>query len=234
VEVVPTAHYMMGGVEFAPDCTTERPGLFVAGEDSGGVHGANRLGGNGVANSTVFGGIAGDAMAAFVAREGMLRAPDPEALTLAWASATAALNGKQESDPAALERMREALHTRMWDDAGIVRDADGLARAAAGLDALNGELATYRLPVAARDRAFNLMWHDWLNLTNLVTVSQAIVRAAIAREDSRGAHFRADFPQAGDLDASTFTRVRMNARAEPEVTTISVRFNRVRPGTSLV
>ena len=63
VEVVPTAHYMMGGVEFAPDCTTERHGLFVAGEDSGGVHGANRLGGNGVANSTVFGGIAGDTMA---------------------------------------------------------------------------------------------------------------------------------------------------------------------------
>src|SRR5437588_3824398 len=64
VEVIPTAHYMMGGVAFAPDCTTERRGLFVAGEDSGGVHGANRLGGNGVANSTVFGAIAGDSIAA--------------------------------------------------------------------------------------------------------------------------------------------------------------------------
>src|SRR5438874_13038170 len=63
VEVVPTAHYMMGGVVFAPDCTTALSGLFVAGEDSGGVHGANRLGGNGVANSTVFGAVAGDAMA---------------------------------------------------------------------------------------------------------------------------------------------------------------------------
>ncbi len=234
VEVVPTAHYMMGGVEFAPDCTTERRGLFVAGEDSGGVHGANRLGGNGVANSTVFGGIAGDTMAAWVGREGALRAPDTDALAAAWAGATVALSGKQENDAAALERIRESLYTLMWDDAGIVRDAGRLARAAAGLDALHGELATYRLPLAARDRAFNLMWHDWLNLTNLVAVAQAIVRAAIAREDSRGAHFRADFPQAGDLDASTFTRVRMNARAEPEVTTISVRFNRVRPGESLV
>src|SRR5437667_11548494 len=65
VEVVPTAHYLMGGVEFAPDCTTELRGLFVAGEDSGGVHGANRLGGNGVANSTVFGAVAGDTMASF-------------------------------------------------------------------------------------------------------------------------------------------------------------------------
>src|SRR5205814_5451774 len=64
VEVVPTAHYMMGGVEFAADCRTELAGLFVAGEDSVGVHGANRLGGNGVANSTVFGAVAGDSMAA--------------------------------------------------------------------------------------------------------------------------------------------------------------------------
>ena len=82
VEVVPTAHYMMGGVEFAPDCTTACRGLFVAGEDSGGVHGANRLGGNGVANSTVFGGIAGDTMAQWVAREGEWREPDPDGASM--------------------------------------------------------------------------------------------------------------------------------------------------------
>src|SRR5213595_3785679 len=70
VEVVPTAHYLMGGVEFAGDCTTALRGLFVAGEDSGGVHGANRLGGNGVANSTVFGAVAGDTMAQWVRRNG--------------------------------------------------------------------------------------------------------------------------------------------------------------------
>src|SRR6476620_9317119 len=75
VEVVPTAHYMMGGVEFAADCTTALPGLFVAGEDSGGVHGANRLGGNGVANSTVFGAVAGDSMAAWVQKHGRLASP---------------------------------------------------------------------------------------------------------------------------------------------------------------
>src|SRR5258708_1380981 len=68
VEVVPTAHYMMGGVQFNADCTTEMPGLYAAGEDTGGVHGANRLGGNGVANSTVFGGLAGDSMAAMLRR----------------------------------------------------------------------------------------------------------------------------------------------------------------------
>jgi fumarate reductase flavoprotein subunit len=75
VEVVPTAHYMMGGVVFDADCTTALEGLFAAGEDTGGVHGANRLGGNGVANSTVFGGIAGETMAAWVDSNGEWRAP---------------------------------------------------------------------------------------------------------------------------------------------------------------
>ena len=75
VEVVPTAHYLMGGLEFEPDCTTAEPGLFAAGEDCGGVHGANRLGGNGVANSTVFGGIAGESMARYVQGQSQWREP---------------------------------------------------------------------------------------------------------------------------------------------------------------
>src|SRR3989304_1677916 len=80
VEVVPTAHYMMGGVEFAPDCSTEVKGLCVAGEDAGGVHGANRLGGNGVANSTVFGAVAGDTMAQWVGGETSFPEPDLAAI----------------------------------------------------------------------------------------------------------------------------------------------------------
>jgi fumarate reductase flavoprotein subunit len=86
VEVVPTAHYMMGGVEFAPDGRTAMEGLFAAGEDTGGVHGANRLGGNGVANSTVFGAIAGDAMAAWVGSADF-RDPLPGAVEAARARA---------------------------------------------------------------------------------------------------------------------------------------------------
>src|SRR5207249_9691744 len=80
VEVVPTAHYFMGGVVCAVDTSTELPGLFVAGEDAGGVHGANRLGGNGVANSTVFGGIAGETMADWIGRNPGHRAPDEDVL----------------------------------------------------------------------------------------------------------------------------------------------------------
>ena len=230
VEVVPTAHYMMGGVEFAAGCTTTLTGLFVAGEDSGGVHGANRLGGNGVANSTVFGGIAGDAMAAWVAREGSFRVSDARAIDAAIARAERPFHSGEASD---LEAIREQLHTTMWDDAGIVRDAASLARAARSLDALAQQLHGYALPSAARDRAFNLTWHDWLNLTNLVAVSLAIVRAGEARQNSRGAHFRTDFPEPGELSASTFIRVRDRGGAL-DVEAIPVRFTRVQPGASLL
>ena len=232
VEVVPTAHYMMGGVEFAPDCATERPGLYVAGEDSGGVHGANRLGGNGVANSTVFGGIAGDTMAHEVARTSWVD-PDAELLAACWARARSPFQAGAPARVDALEGVRERLHAAMWDDAGIVRDAGGLARAAGALDELRGELAGYRLPADARIPAFNLAWHEWLNLASLVEVSAVIVAAAAAREDSRGAHFRADHPQPGDLGASTFTRARPGAGGV-RVEHVPVRFTRVSPGQSLL
>jgi fumarate reductase flavoprotein subunit len=230
VEVVPTAHYLMGGVEFAPDCTTALPGLFVAGEDAGGVHGANRLGGNGVANSTVFGGIAGDSMAAWVARYGEFRGPDNATIDAAVAGAEQPFRDGVERD---LEAIRERLYATMWDDAGIVRNAAGLARASSMLDALAAELDGYALPHGGRDRAFNLTWHDWLNLGSLVATSRAIVRAAIARENSRGAHYRDDFPDPGDLAASTYTRVRVRDGALASEA-VPVRFQRIRPGESLV
>ncbi len=229
VEVVPTAHYMMGGVEFATDCTTERDGLFVAGEDSGGVHGANRLGGNGVANSTVFGGIAGDAMAKAFAHAAAWREPDADALGASLQRALADVVGRRRDDD--LEAIRERLYATMWDDAGIVRDAAGLARAETALaDACGGarsRIASLRRRAILR---FNLTWHDWLNLSNLVAVSRVIVRAAQAREDSRGAHFRADFPEPGDLAASAYTRVRQSADGALEIDAIPVAFTRVRPG----
>ena len=233
VEVVPTAHYMMGGVEFATDCSTGRDGLYVAGEDSGGVHGANRLGGNGVANSTVFGGIAGDAMARALRQRAAWREPDADALRASLEDALLPLAAGRDH-AVDLEGIRERLYTTMWDDAGIVRDAEGLHRADAVLRELRDELARYRLPERARGLSFNLTWHDWLNLANLVAVSQAIVRAAHARDNSRGAHVRADFPQPGDLAASTYTRVRDGGNGALTVEAVPVAFTRVRPGESLV
>ena len=83
------------------------------------------------------------------------------------------------------------------------------------------------------DRAFNVSWHDWLNLRSLVETSQAITAAAMVREDSRGAHFREDFPETGDLEASRYTVVRKQGDAL-SVTTEPVHFTRVRPGESLI
>jgi len=227
VEVVPTAHYMMGGVEFGLDCTTELQGLFVAGEDAGGVHGANRLGGNGVANSTVFGGVAGETMAAWVKKEGALREPDQAAIV----AALARCEPKASAKAGALEPLRERLYDLMWEKVGIIRDAAGLRSALSELDAIAAELAN--TGIADADRAFNLTWHDWLNLTSLTQTSRVIAQAALAREDSRGAHYREDFPQAGPLETSSYTSARM-AGERLEIGMKRVAFSRVKPGETLL
>ncbi len=228
VPVVPTAHYMMGGVVFAPDGSTGLPGLFAAGEDTGGVHGANRLGGNGVANSTVFGGIAGDTMGAWVPKHGEHADPDEAALDQALGATLAPL-GKPAGT---LSPIRDALHDLMWDKAGILRDAAGLAEAASGLDALEAQLDA--TGVADGMRGFNITWQDWLNLKSLLLVSRAIVAASLAREESRGAHWREDFPDTRpDTDglASTIVTLRDGAIA---LDRLPVRFTRVKPGESLL
>jgi fumarate reductase flavoprotein subunit len=224
VEVVPTAHYMMGGVEFEPDCTTALPALFVAGEDAGGVHGANRLGGNGVANSTVFGAVAGDTMAAWVAKEGALREPDQAAIV----AAVERCEPRTSRAHGALEPLRERLYAVMWDKVGIIRDAAGLRSALSELEAIEAEFRSSGIPDA--NRAFNLTWHDWLNLRSLTEVSRVIAAAALAREDSRGAHFREDFPEAGALERSAYSSV----RAGEAVAMKPVAFTRVRPGETLL
>jgi fumarate reductase flavoprotein subunit len=226
VEVVPTAHYLMGGVICEPDTSTEMPRLYVAGEDAGGMHGANRLGGNGVANSTVYGAIAGDVMAAAAPRLAFLD-PDEEAI-----QATIGRPLHPFSRPRGdINGLRERLLDLMWDDAGVIRDAGRLRRAEAALTELSAELQETGLGDQAR--AFNITWHDWLNLGNLVEISRVIAMAALAREDSRGAHYREDWPEQGDLHGSTFTVVRERQGAlrtahEPVV------FSIVAPGRSLL
>jgi fumarate reductase flavoprotein subunit len=227
VEVVPTAHYFMGGVVCNVDTSTEWPGLFVAGEDASGMHGANRLGGNGVANSTVFGGIAGDRMAKWISTAGAHRAPDEAILEAEVLRAQHPFRAK----PGDLNILREKLLDLMWNDVGVIRDRAGLERAIAALAEIEAELLGTGVP--DDDRAFNLSWHDWLNLRSLVETSRVIALAARARENSRGAHYREDFPGEGDLTSSTFTVARMeNGRIA--MTERPVEFTIVRPGQSLL
>jgi fumarate reductase flavoprotein subunit len=125
----------------------------------------------------------------------------------------------------------------MWNDVGILRDAAGLARARSRLAELHGRLM--ETGVSGDDLRYNLTWHDWLNLESLIVVSGSISAAAAAREESRGAHFREDFPQTGALDQSEYSRVRHSSTpsgrdiGDYEVSFEPVRFTRVRPGESL-
>jgi fumarate reductase flavoprotein subunit len=227
VEVVPTAHYMMGGIVCGADTSTALQGLFVAGEDAGGIHGANRLGGNGVANSTVFGGIAGDVMARCVAQSSEQPKPDQDALEREMARAEHPLR----RSPGDLTGIRERLLDVMWNDVGVIRTRVGMERALSELDGLEADLL--QCGTAGSHRAFNLTWHDWLNLRSLVEVSRAITRAALRRENSRGAHYREDFPGHGDLAASRYT-VTIERNADLEVSEEPVAFTIVKPGQSLL
>ena len=227
VEVIPTAHYIMGGAVFQGDCSTAIIGLFAAGEDTGGVHGANRLGGNGVANSTVFGGIAGDTMAAWVPEHGRFSEPDESELQ----RAAAGVETPFKATPGDIAALRDRLYDVAWEQVGIVRDRNGLTQ---GLDALTElDRSLDETGVATQERAFNLTWHDWLNLKSLILVTRAVATAALAREESRGAHFRSDFPKTLPPEGLASTRVCCND-GELTLAWEPVRFTRVRPGETLI
>lgn len=227
VEVVPTAHYLMGGVVVDPDTRTGLEGLYVAGEDSGGAHGSNRLGGNGVANSTVYGGIAGDVMGADLKSIGAHRDPDPTILDEEIARAVAPL-GKT---PGNIQALRTKLQDVMWDDVGVIRHEHGLTRGKAAIADLRAELM--ETGVDGGNLAFNLTWHDWLNVQSLLDMSEVIAEASLARENSRGAHFREDFPEEGDLMTSYFTVVSKSGDGL-EVGREPVDFSIVKPGETVL
>lgn len=219
IEVTPTAHFHMGGVRIDTGCRTAIPGLLVAGEDAGGVHGANRLGGNGVADSTVFGMVAGET-AARVSGEVSLPGYDPAEADRIVASAARFLRtGTSPYD------LRHRLDTLMWDRAGLVRDSAGLGEAITALAEIERDLDSVGVPGG---RVFNPGWQEALNLESLLTVAKLIVASAAYRTESRGSHFRSDHP---DRDDAHWLR-RVVTRMEGEdvsVTGEPVPMTRLRP-----
>ena len=190
MEVGPTTHYMMGGVRVdAESQMSTLPGLFAAGECAAGLHGANRLGGNSLSDLIVFGKRAGDYAAAW-AKEHPAGRISEEAVSAAEREAMAPFDRAPAADNAPF-LVHSELQACMQDLVGIVRREDEMSRALATIEALKSRAA--RVAVQG-NREFNPGWHTALDLKNMLLVSEAITRAALQRKESRGAHFREDFP----------------------------------------
>jgi succinate dehydrogenase / fumarate reductase flavoprotein subunit len=189
MEVAPTTHYMMGGVRVDSESQAATvPGLFAAGEVAGGLHGSNRLGGNSLSDLLVFGRRAGLSAAVYaksLADTPEVDAAEVEQLATDLLAPFDRANG--ESGYAVQEALQDMMHTYV----GIARTEDDLKTALAEL----GKLTARSKKVGAQgNRQFNPGWHTALDLHNLLTVSEAVTRAALARRESRGAHTRVDHP----------------------------------------
>jgi len=199
VEVSPSAHYQMGGIQIDVDCHTNLEGLFAAGEDAGGVHGANRLGGNGVADSIVYGARAGDSMAEYVSTARLFEVSQAQIqkMTGDW---SLPLKRDQGENAFAL---RSELESLMWEKVGIVRNEKDMQTALGELTAIQER--TRRLKTVP-DQVFNMEWGEAINLANLTIVAEMVTRSALHRKESRGAHYRSDLPQS---DPQWLKRIRM-------------------------
>jgi succinate dehydrogenase / fumarate reductase, flavoprotein subunit len=197
MEVGPTTHYVMGGVRV--DGTTQMstvPGLFAAGEVAAGLHGANRLGGNSLSDLLVFGRRAGE-HAALYAREQAVATVSEADVGAATRDALAPFDRAGSGEGA--YQIQHELQETMQEMVGIVRREQEMQRALGVVAELKARAATVGV---SGNREYNPGWHTALDLRHLLTVSEAITRCAIARKESRGGHFRDDFPdKSGEFGA---------------------------------
>ena len=188
MEVGPTTHYVMGGVRVDPDSQMSAvPGLFAAGEVAAGLHGANRLGGNSLSDLIVFGKRAGE-YAAKYAKENRGGQIDEAEVKAVAKEALAPFERSPDEGP---YKVQYELQDMMQDLVGIVRVEDEMVRALGEIEKLKQR--AQKVGVVG-NREYNPGWHTALDLDNLLTVSEAVTRSAIERKESRGGHFRDDYP----------------------------------------
>jgi succinate dehydrogenase / fumarate reductase flavoprotein subunit len=213
MEVGPTTHYMMGGVDVDGDTQMSTvPGLFAAGEVAAGLHGANRLGGNSLSDLLVFGKLAGEHAARF-ARENSAPAVDAAQVEGAARRALEPFDrGRTGENPYAIQH---ELQDMMQEKVGIVRREEEMLHAVEAIGALWARAA--RAGVEG-NREYNPGWHTALDLTHLLTVSEAIARSGVERRESRGGHFRDDYPQKDPSYATFNIVIRKGPEGEMQVT----------------
>jgi succinate dehydrogenase / fumarate reductase flavoprotein subunit len=189
MEVGPTLHYFMGGVRVDADSQqTTVPGLFAAGECAAGLHGANRLGGNSLSDLIVFGKLAGTGAAEYINKQSSPPKMNNDQIAAAVRHATEILNRETGTNPYLLH---EKLCETMTKGVNIVRIKEELETAIAELEALKKDAESMKAPGASQ---YNPGWHEALSMRSLLVTSEAVTRAALMREESRGAHTRLDHP----------------------------------------
>jgi succinate dehydrogenase / fumarate reductase flavoprotein subunit/fumarate reductase flavoprotein subunit len=220
VEVSPSAHYHMGGVRIDLNCYTNVQGLFAAGEDSGGVHGGNRLGGNGVADSIVFGARAGDAMAEYIrtAKAPGDVATNARQLMEKW---LAPLKREKGENPF---KLRDQLERVMWRKAGVVRNGKDMAEAIPEIVEIREKIEH---AIGAGAPIYNAPWNEMINTVNLGVCAELLTRSALIREESRGAHYRQDFPEKDVKWLKNITVKPVNGELKWD--TVPVKFTRLKP-----
>ena len=189
MEVGPTLHYMMGGIRVDADSQMSQvPGLFSCGECSGGMHGANRLGGNSLSDLLVFGKLAGVGVAKYIRGISNPAGIVDEEAKVIIRAATAILNRESGENPYLLH---EDLEENMQSNVGIIRSAELLLEGITNLESLK---KSYKEVKANGASQYNPGWHEALALRNLMITAESVARSALMREESRGAHTRVDFP----------------------------------------
>jgi fumarate reductase flavoprotein subunit len=221
VPISPTAHFVMGGavVDLNGQASLQR--LFVAGEDAGGVHGANRLGGNGICESCVLGRQVGKALAKHLGNgRGTIQETRRGLVEDAIDRVTGPLKRQSGASPFDL---RKSLQELNWNKVGVVRNGEDLTAALSEISAIADEAARMRV---SGGRVYNMMWTAANDLLNMLDVSRMVATSALAREETRGAHSRADFPKQRDDYGLFNTRLRRGDDGRPQLEKKPVAFTR--------
>jgi succinate dehydrogenase / fumarate reductase flavoprotein subunit len=220
MEIGPTTHYMMGGVRVDGDTQMSTvPGLFAAGEAGAGLHGANRLGGNSLSDLIVFGQRAGEHAAKY-ARTIRSATINPAEVDRAVAGALAPFDRATSAGAESPYAIQHELQDMMQDLVGIVRREDEMQQALEGIAKLQARAAKTGVQ---GNREYNPGWHTALDLQNMLTVAEAITRAALERRESRGAQFRDDYPEKSATYGGFNIVVRRGANGAMELERVNVR-----------